>query len=115
VNDQSQQQPLLPAEQLFASPVSVSLLKLGIAQVISIAFRLPGHFGYVIEIANLDVDAIAADAAQLVAFGFGVWAFIQRKRSKVQPLTFTQAGADALTKSNPPILPSNPTVTTKEK
>jgi hypothetical protein len=112
VNDQSQ--PLLPAEQLFASPVSVSLLKVAFAQVISLAFRLPGHFGYTIALGRLDVDAIAADAAQLVAFGFGVWAFIQRKRSKVQPLTFTRAGADALTKTNPPMLNSDPTIT-KEK
>ena len=107
-------QPLLPPEQLFASPLSVSLLKVAFAQLISIAFRMPGHFGYEIEVANLEVDSIAADFAQLVAFGFGVWAFIQRKRSKVQPLTFTQAGADALTKINPPMLGADPTKIPKE-
>lgn len=115
MSEPAQPQPLLPAEQLFESPVAVSLLKFGIAQVISIVLRLLGHIGVDLTIMDFDVDAIAADLAQLVALGLGVWAFWQRKRSKVQPLTFTRAGADALTKSNPPILDSNPTKVTKEQ
>jgi len=89
------QQPVLPPAPWYESPLQVRLVAAGVSQVISCGFRLVKFFGYEIEIADTNVDQLAADLTQLAALGFLGWASWKRQRSALQPLTMTRAAADA--------------------
>lgn len=108
-------QPLLPPEPWYKSEVQWrAVIAIG-AQVISIglrmAERIAAAFGYTLglSITATDIDGLVADATQAIAVVFALWAITKRSSSKVQPLTLTQAGADALREKMPPLLDVDPT------
>jgi len=105
------QQPLLPAEPFYKSPVFTKLVGAGIAQFISLVLRIAKMMGYEIDVNMEDIQGVSADAAQFIAFAFIAWAAMSRKNSAVHPLTMTAAGAEKQNEANPPMLATDPTKT----
>lgn len=107
------QQPLLPAEPFYKSPVFTKLVAAGVVQLISLGLRIAKMFGHDLapDVNMEDIKSIGADIAQFIAFALGIWAMVDRKNSAVHPLTYTAAGAEKQNAANPPILESDPTKT----
>jgi hypothetical protein len=103
------QQPVLPPQPWYTSPVQVQLVAAGVTQFISIVFRTIDLLGFELQLQKLDVDAIGANVAQGLVLVFVAIAWWKRQRSQVAPLTMTQKRADDLTKMNPPVLSADPT------
>lgn len=103
-------QPVLPAQAWYTSPLQLRLVAAGVSQAISMLLRTINLLGFEIHIAAVDhVDELAANLTQGVALGFVAWAWWKRQRSQIAPLTMTAKGAEDLTRINPPVLDADPT------
>jgi hypothetical protein len=102
-------QPVLPAQPWYTSPVQVQLVAAGFTQGISIIFRTIDLLGFELQLKHIDVDALGANLAQGLVLLFVGIAWWKRQRSQVAPLTFSKQAAKEMTQSNPPLLASDPT------
>lgn len=97
-------QPVLPPEPWYTSPVQIGAVIAALSQIASILIR---WFG--LPVSDAQLEQYSADALQLVTIGAGLYAIWKRQVSPVAPLTLTRTGADQMKASTPPLLDSDPT------
>jgi len=106
----NEQQPILPPEPWYNSPVQVAAVVAALSQLASILIRWLG-----LPVTDEQIDTYSADALQFVTIAFGIWAIVKRQTSAVAPLTMTAGGAARQTAAHPPLLDSDPTKTQESK